>query len=273
MSTLLELQRDFSRALLTGDETALQALVAADGMSVAERIDVHRNNVVSSLTDVLAETYPALCRLVDPRFFAYAAYGFLTTEPPERPRLAEYGARFAGFIETFGPCRHLPYLADVARLEWLVHAAAEAPETTPVTAGALQDIAPEATPRIALGFDPSIGYLESPWPIDRIWEANRDESPGTGEADPGTIDLDAGGVHLEVARTPQGIVLRPLDLPTFAFRSALQSGSFLEIAAQAALGADSAFDLASALVALFSAGTIVTVGLAPSPTTGDTPCA
>lgn len=270
MLTLLELQRGFARALLEGDETALRGLVAGDGMSVADRIDVYRNNVVSSLSEVLEETYPAVRRLVDPRFFSYAAHEFLTAEPPERPRLAEYGSRFPAFIGAFEACRHLPYLADVARLEWRVHAAAEATEASPVSTATLQAFAPPDTPQLLLDFHPSFGYIASAWPIDRIWEANRGEEPETGDTSCVPIDLGAGGARLEVARAPRGIVLRSLDPATFAFRNALSSRDTLELAAEAALAADPVFDLAASLAALFDAGAIIGARLAKPLPIGDT---
>lgn len=270
MPTLLELQLSFARAILQGDDNGVEALVAADGMNVAERVDVYRNNVVSSLTDVLAQTYPALRRLVDPRFFNYAAHEFLAAEPPERPRLGEYGSRFPAFIEAFEPCRPHPYLPDVAQLEWLVHTAAEAPDAPTISPTALQDVAPDDTPRLVLAFHPSFGYVESAWPIHRIWEANRDDASEADETATGTMDIDTGGVRLEVARARRGVALRELDVPTFAFRNALWTGCTLEVAMEAALAADPAIDLAGALAALFGAESIVGVGLAPSKP-GETP--
>jgi hypothetical protein len=270
MPTLLELQLSFARALLKGDDNGLEALVAADGISGAERVDAYRNNVVSSLTDVLAETYPALRRLVDPRFFNYAAHEFLAAEPPRRPRLAEYGSRFPAFIEAFEPCRPYPYLADVARLEWLVHTAAEAPDAPTISPTTLQDVAPDDTPRLVLAFHPSFGYMESCWPIDRIWDANRDDDSESNEAAARTMDIDTGRVRLEVARAQRGVALRELDAPTFAFRNALWTGCTLEVATEVALAAEPAFDLAGSLVALFGASMIVGVGLAPSKP-GETP--
>jgi len=41
--------------------------------------------------------------------------------------LAEYGDGFADFLAGFAPAQSLPYLADVARLEWAINAAYHAP--------------------------------------------------------------------------------------------------------------------------------------------------
>src|SRR5260370_8274137 len=110
MLALREVQAAFRRALLDGDDGALAALVAADGIAATERLAVYRNNVQISLTDALRDTFPAVCRIVDERFFAYAAHIFLGRHPPRRACLAEYGAGFADFLPPFPPCPYLVYL-------------------------------------------------------------------------------------------------------------------------------------------------------------------
>jgi len=243
---LRDLQRSFRVALLASDAAALAPLLLEDGMSHESRLDVYRNNIRGSLSVVLAETFPAVRRLVDARFFDYAAQTFIRTLPPESPCLHGYGAAFPDFLAEFPPCRELVYLTDVARLEWLLHDAAFAAKVPPLGAAALASVTAEETPALKLRLHPSLGLLESPWPIDRIWEANR---PETGSAE--TIDLAEGGVRLEAARRAGTVVLRRLDAPAFAFRRGLLEGSALETAALAALERDPGFDLASELAALF----------------------
>jgi len=243
---LRDLQRSFRVALLAGDAAALAPLLLEDGMSYESRLDVYRNNISGSLSAVLAETFPAVRRLVDARFFDYAAQTFIRTLPPEGPCLHGYGAAFPDFLAEFPPCRELVYLADVARLEWLLHEAAFAAEVPPLGAAALASVPAEKTPALKLRFHPSLALLEAPWPIDRIWEANR---PETGSEE--TIDLAESGVRLEIARRAGTVALHRLDAAAFAFRSALLEGSALETAALAAFERDPGFDLASELAALF----------------------
>jgi hypothetical protein len=264
MQTLRDLQRGFRRALLERDEAALDQLILEDGLPTAERLAVYRNNVVSSLTTALKDVFPAVCRLVDERFFDYAAHAFLTARPPERPCLAEYGAGFADFLAGFPPCRELVYLPDVARLEWLIHAAAHAADAVPATPTALHGFAPGDTPRLTFRFQPSLALIASPWPIDRIWGANKPD--GVAEE---AIDIDAGGATLEVRRRDSEIAVRALPAANFAFRRVLHGGGQLEAAAEAAFAEDGDFDLARALVELFSDGLVLGVVLAP-PTAGET---
>lgn len=246
MYPLRDLQRDFREALLGRGEDSFCAHVADDGLPAAERLAIYRNNVVASLTDSLKDVYPAACRLVDERFFAYAAHEFIAVHPPFEARLSHYGGEFAGFLETFPPCRHLAYLPDVARLEWLMNVAACAPDAAPLEAVALSAIAEADTPRLRLTFDPSLGLLASPWPVDAIWWANKRDATGDG-----AVDLEAGGVALEIARRGGAVVMRRLESGPFAFRAALASGRILEKAAESALAADANFDVTEGFLDLF----------------------
>ncbi len=251
MPALRELQEDFRRALLEGAADAVAALIETGDLSAEERLDVHRNNLFASLTAALRDTFPAVCRLVDERFFAYAAHEFIRLRPPARAVLADYGADFPAFLADFPPCRELAWLADVARLEWLMAHAARAAEAEPLGAAALAGVAPEDTPRLGLWLHPALGYLASPFPVDRIWRANRPEG------DAAAVDLDAGGVRLELGRRGGEVVMRPLGQASFAFRQALAQGAALEAAAARALIVEPAFDLARALGDLFRDGAVV----------------
>ena len=92
------------------------------------RFAIHRNTVFVGLIETLRSTFPVIGRLVGEDFFRAAARAFAADHPPKSPVLAEYGEGFAGFLEEFEPARELPYLADVARLEWLRNLAFHAPD-------------------------------------------------------------------------------------------------------------------------------------------------
>ncbi len=261
MPALRELQSRFAQALLgTGDIPA--DLVLGDGMAAATRLAVYRNNVCLSLKDALKDVFPAVCRVVDERFFLYAAEEFIKAHPPRQACLSAYGDRFADFIGAFPPCRGLVYLSDLARFEWLLHCAAHAAATTPLAPAALAAVAPGDAGRLVFRLDPSFGFLASPWPIDRIWSAN---SACAAAAD--IIDLDAGGARLELRRAAEDVVFRRLDEASFAFRAALAAGRPIEAAADSGLAADPAFDVTAALGDLFRDGAVI--GLCHAPSTSE----
>ncbi len=258
MLALREVQAAFRRGLLDGDDSALAALVAADGIAATERLAVYRNNVQTSLTDALRDTFPAVCRIVDERFFAYAAHAFLTGYPPRRACLAEYGAGFADFLAAFPPCRELVYLPDVARFEWLMNRAAHAADADALAPSSLAGVAAADAPRLVFRLDSACGFLASPWPVDRIWRLNRPGARGDE-----TVDLAAGGVHIEVGRRGPDVVFRALDAATFAFRQAIAGGAALDAATATAFAANARFDLGAAVADLFRDGAVVAFTLAP----------
>jgi len=243
MSSLRELQAGFRAALLADDERAMALDVVDDGLSASARLAVYRHHVFTSLTGALEATFPVVCRLVDRRFFGWLADCYVRAHPPAGPCLFEYGADFAEFVATFPSCAHLPWLADVARLEWAMNAALHAPDAAALEPEALRALDPAALARLTLRLEPSVMPLESPWPVDAIWRANQPAADGV-------VDLRAGGARLEIRRLDDDVIFRALPPGAFAFRAALAAGRTLEDAVERALAAEPSFDLASEIRAL-----------------------
>jgi hypothetical protein len=250
MLRLAELQSALRAAMLCGHDPAAAAAVVPDGLAPQARLAIYRHHVRTSLTAVLRDSFPVVRRLVGEAFFGYAADHFIRHEPPAGPCLFEFGAGFAEYLGCFPPCRALPYLPDVARLEWSLNTAYHADDgVTPRggVAAALAAFPADSRGRAAFGFRPSVGYLASPYPVDRIWRANQHA------ADPGMlVDLDAGAAHLEVRRAGDDAIFHPLPTAEWTLRAALAAGHTLDDAAAAALAADSGLDLARALAALLA---------------------
>jgi len=246
-----ELQTLFKSALLQ-DDYGVASAVLGDGLAPHTRLAIYRHHVFTTLTEVLKAAYPVVCRLVDERFFAYAANQYIRQQPPTGPYLFEYGASFPYFLADFPPCRELVYLPDVARLEWAMHVAWYAEEATPVDPQRWRGLTPDGLACLTLAFAPCVSYVSSPWPIERIWRVNQPEADPTE-----TVRLEGDGVRLEVRRIADHVMYRALDAGTFAWRAALAAHQPLEEAVEAALAATPDFDLTTALQTLFAQGLVV----------------
>jgi hypothetical protein len=248
---LSELQALFTNALLQDDDTVAGAILG-DGLAPEARAAIYRHHVFTTLTDVLRAAYPVVCRLVDERFFAYAAAQYIRQQPPTGPCLFEYGASLPHFLADFPPCQDLVYLPDVARLEWAIHSAWHAEASMALDLHCLRSPAPNDLASLTLALEPSVSYVRSPWPIDRIWHVNQLD------ADPGAVvSLDAGAAHLEIRRRDDEVTFRTLEIGTWAFRSACVGRLPLAQAFETALVAEPHFDLTSALYTLFTEGLVV----------------
>jgi hypothetical protein len=251
ISTLRELQRQFQQAVLGGDAAEIAAAIRGDGLDAAARIGIYRNHAFATLGASLRGSFPVVCRLVDERFFAYAAHEYLRGRPPRSRRLVEYGADFPDFLAGFEPCKGLPYLADVARFEWALKIAASVREAASLPPQTLAEVPINHAAYVALHLQPSLSYVSSPWPIDAIWQANqKSEVP--------SVDLASGGAKLEIRRTGGAVAWRRLDPATFAFRAALADGLVLAAAMAAATQQDPAFGLAAAVQQIFAEALAVT---------------
>src|SRR5271169_870750 len=256
MSMLHELQMRLRKAVLGGDTAEIVAAIQGDGLDPAARVGIYRHHAFGTLGAALQNTFPVVCRLVDKRFFAYATHEYLREHPPHSRCLVEYGADFADFLARFEPCENLPYLADIARFEWALNIAATVREATPLQAETLAAIPAGEAAYVALRLQPSLSYFASPWPIDAIWQANKED-----EVPP--IDLTSGGASLEIRRAGEAVVWRRLDPGTFAFRTALADGLVLAAAMAVATLRDPAFDLTAALRHVFADGLAVTFFISP----------
>jgi hypothetical protein len=255
MLSLREQQQGFANAILGSGDTALPAGLA--GACDPARVSIYRNNVYSNYRNALFASYPVVCRLVGKAFFDTAVDTFVRARPSRSGDLNGYGGAFGDFLLGYPHAKHLPYLADVARLEWLIDEAHRAPEhgaAPEEVLSALAAITPELLPLITIGVDPSCGLVASPFPLMHIWRVNQAEFTGDGR-----VDLDEGADRLLVRRAAGTDTIEVLDPGNFALLRWLQSGSNLGTAFEAAQEADNKFDLGGALQAHIGAGTLVRI--------------
>jgi hypothetical protein len=176
---LREIQRAFGEAMTGGAGGALEGVLAAGAITPAERLGVYANTIFTSLAEVLAGTFEATARLVGEDFFRGMARAFSTQNMPAEPVLSRYGAGFADFIAGYAPAATLPYLPDVARLEWAWNEIYHAQDTQPLALARLQE-ALEAEPEgLRIRFRPCVRLLASPWPVDAILAFTMGGADGT----------------------------------------------------------------------------------------------
>lgn len=247
-------QAELAGVLLAADRPAPAGLVPAG------RFAVYRNNVVAGLIEALGAAYPAVRSLVGETFFKAAAGQFVRQAPPRSPVLIDFGAGFAEFLESFPPVAGLPYLAAVARLERAWLSAYNAAEATPLPIAALGRVPEEALGLCRLGPHPSLQLVVSSFSIVALWAAN------TGRGPHESVDLGRAETAL-VVRPEELVMVESLTPGMAALVATLADDQPLGAAAEAAMRADSGFELGPALGRLFALGAVV--GLRQSSFEGD----
>lgn len=233
MPTLRELQSMVGKAILGHPDADAAALVHSDGCSPAACLGIHGNTSAAVLVNALRLAHPAVERLVGAAFFEAAARCFAAASPPHSAWLDEYGGTFADFLAAFPPAAALSYLADVARLDWLVHRALHAPDAAPLDLGSLAGLDVQVQDDVRLEPHPALGLLATACPADAIWHAVLTAD----EAALASVDPAAGSTWLLVERRPSGVELRRLSEPAWRFVAALCAGEPIGRAAAGVTGA------------------------------------
>jgi hypothetical protein len=248
---LRDLQTDFAAALLD-ERPEMAARVRAGRFPAAQHLQVYRNNVVESLTGALRAVYPVVEKLVGDGFFRYAAHEYLRTQRPRSGNLHDFGDAFAMFLADFAPAAALPYLPDVAHLEWAWHQAFHAADAKDVDLARLGAVPPQRQEQLRFVLHPSARLLTSTFPIVRIFEINQD-----GADSDARIDLAEGGVQALVIRRGLTVYVETLAAGEAALLHALAGQQTLNAAVLAALHVQSDFDLTSTLALHLQRGTLV----------------
>lgn len=230
MPTLLDTQRAFAAALRAEGGGAAADLIAPGRSGAGEAIAIYRNTFISGAVKALRLSHPAVERLTGAEFFDSTARDFVAASPPSAGCLDDYGAGFAGFLKAYAPLRDLPYVADVARLDWAVNLALHADDAEALEAGDFAAAAGIAPARLVLVPHPSLSMLRLDYPADAIWRAvlaeKGTQTTGIGNSDAG---IPSSALCIVVWRNADGVQVRRVSETGFAFLSALCAGrSFAE---------------------------------------------
>lgn len=238
-------QQRFAEALLDPEQACPPGLTTWNASDPARRFAVYRNNVIVSLVEALADTFTVTQALVGETFFRAMARLFAYANPPTSRLLAFYGETFPDFIERFPPAAGVPYLADVARLEFLRVRAYHAADVAPIRTEEIAAVQgrEEDLPSLNLAIHPSIGVLDSTAAVVSLWAAHQ----GIGDLATVVPDIPETALILR-----NGLDVEVMQIPRAAgvFIQALKSGATLGGATASALTVDPCFDAAMPLALL-----------------------
>ncbi|MGK7923311.1 MAG: putative DNA-binding domain-containing protein [Trichodesmium sp.] len=205
----IKLQNLFLRAVCERDSISIEELgkhiKGANNLTPAESLGIYRNNVVGNLMKTLTSIYPICCQLVGEKFFNATGLKFINQFPCLSPDLGDYGEEFPDFLGNFEPVKHLPYLSDVARLEWHWHRVFCGEDTRGLDFSALSEVPQEKWGELVFYLPKNSVLLESIYPIHRIWQVNQSDNQSNE-----IVSLDEGGVKIFLWR--KGYDMR-IDLP------------------------------------------------------------
>jgi uncharacterized protein (UPF0276 family) len=238
------LQEAFGAALF---EPAKDTMLAPFLRSDAGRLGIYRGNLSANWRRALGAAYPVLRQLVGDAFFDALARVYGRRHPSRDPDLNRFGLELPAFLEGFAPADELPYLPDMARLEWSIHDSHYAPDAQPDLQPAAQDPVSILAGLDPAGFEagravlhPSLRLHASSWATLALWRAHQPDGPAFPER------MQSPG-HALVLRPRFSVEVLDSNPAELAALERLAAGEDFGAALDAAFAVDGEFDLAAHL--------------------------
>lgn len=163
------------------DALSARSLPIQANTLAARGLHAYRANAHASAVAALQAAYPVLEQMLGEESFAALAKAFWHRHPPVRGDWACWGAMLSEFVADDEQLADVPWLADVARLEWDLHelaTAADAQQQLHTMVRLTQDDPQNLTLHLA----PQRPVWTSAWPVVTLWQAHPPAS-GAGELD------------------------------------------------------------------------------------------
>lgn len=236
---------------------ALAELVTA---SWQRGLAAYRTNANALAERVLQAAFPVVAELIGAESFALMACGFWQRHPPERGDLAWWGDALPGFLAHDAQLADVPYLADVARVEWALHRIAGAADSSvqPASFALLGQHEPDT---VTLLPPPGATLLRSGWPVASLVTAHLCNEP----------DLDTVAARVQARQGEAALVWRhglrsrvaactPAEA---ALLQALLAGQSVLAALDAAMELEAQFDFSAWLNTAVAQGQVLGAALLP----------
>lgn len=207
------IQKTFSESILTPNGDIQPELASAFKQyspdELSARLSIYRNNTYTSLVAALSETFTNIVHTVGEEFFSVLAKEFIQESPPKTASLIQYGDSFPKFIQQHERIQQLPYLSDLAKLDFARNMAYYAEEKPSLTQTDYAALSPEQLINSVVTPNSSVVLLRSPYAIYSIHRFN--ENGGHSETSYTTPEF---GV---TSRTEAGITSHQLTQPFYDF--------------------------------------------------------
>ena len=201
----------------------------------------------------LLAAYPVIAQLIGAESFNALACDFWHSHPPEHGDLARWGDALPAFLATNQQLIDVPYLADVARVEWALHRAAGAPDAQ-IDLQSFARLSTEDPEALTLALVPGTAVINSDWPVVSLITSHTEEQPS----------LDEVGQRLRERSHETAVVWRQGLRPCIAPCSASAAGVLQALLAGACLTdalapVDADFDFSNWLTPSVQSGLVIGV--------------
>ncbi len=176
--SLVEVQRLMKSAIQPngGEEAATRLgpfLNPQRGVPGKDRISTYSSGYLARIAEALEEIYEAVKFVLGKEAFMEMAEDYASHHPSRDYNLSFAGRHLPEYLLHSRFVEKLPFLPDLAELEWRVSQSFHAFEAPPFDSSSLAGSSAEEWESLRFSFQPSVSVLSSPWPVLEIWNARK----------------------------------------------------------------------------------------------------
>lgn len=192
--SLVELQRAVAAHVVGGEGPSVDDWIRVPaGADVAARLAVHTDGYPARVTESLREAFPATANILGESSFAALAARYLPHIPSTLRNLNHIGAGLPAFLRSDGLREDLPFLPDLAELEWAVTLCFHATLGKAFDASVCGEWSMEDWERARIEFQPGLALVRSPWPLRELRE---------------TRDCERSQIDVDLVERPDRVLVR-----------------------------------------------------------------
>ncbi len=198
---LAEYQECLSKALFSTKSDLVwtrDTIVPAGKLNTEEALEVYRSNTHGACINTLKQIFPICMKVLGVVFFTALAKNYVQKYPSKNSDLNTYGSRFSEFINSQkiyqNIARDLPYLKELALLEWDLHAVYYVEDDENFDWSSLQTKSVEEQLKLKPILSHSLRLLNMQFPVDKIWFANKTDEAST------ITEYETSPYHLVISR-------------------------------------------------------------------------
>ena len=177
MKSLKEIQDEFQRGILAGDDAILADVNDSFREQRKVLFGVYRNGYVARLAEILGEDYEQVHAYLGDRGFANLVKAYIAANPSDQRSARWFGRHMPAFIAKSAAFAKHPEVAELATLEKALADAFDGPDAEPLRLAELAEVPPEAWPGLVLEPHPTAIRLTFATNAAEMWTALKDEEP------------------------------------------------------------------------------------------------
>ncbi len=170
---LSDLQEQFANHIYNQNNLKIFSKINSSKIDIRQRMDIYRNNIFSSFDDSLSLTYESTKNIVGDDYFYKIIKQYHHKYHSKSGNLEDYGQYFPKFIKSLEKEHKLPYLTDLANLEWFYNLSYFSKDAKPIDIKKLQSLSEDDFMSLYFNLHPSCYLIASKYPIYSIWSKDK----------------------------------------------------------------------------------------------------